>query len=158
MRFYSKRGIVIFPVLLVALIVILLSVVIQFVDLEFVTRVLGEPDVTGSLAGVIIPLAAALLIIWLIIATYYEINDRVLRIVAGPIRYTIEIERIKSVRPSRNPLSSPALSLDRLEITYSKPTGKVESRYSWNTILISPKNKERFIDELLKVNRKIEVK
>jgi hypothetical protein len=157
MRFYSKKGMIMFPILVIALILILLSSLIQFVDIELVTRVLGEPETTGTIADVIIPLAAAVLIIWLILSTYYDINAKMLKVVSGPVRYTIDIDKIKSVRPSRNPLASPALSLDRLEITYSRPTDKVETRYSWKTILISPKNKDQFIRELLKVNPNIEV-
>ncbi|WP_409254050.1 PH domain-containing protein [Bacillus sp. SCS-153A] len=158
MRFYSKKGIILFPILLFVLLFTLLSVMVQFVNVDFLTALLGEQDTENPLTGVIIPLAAASLIVWLIIATYYEINGKMLKVVAGPIRYTIEIDRIKSVRPSRNPLSSPALSLDRLEIIYSKPTGKVETRFSWKTILISPKNKQKFIEELLKINPNIDVK
>ncbi|WP_421385008.1 PH domain-containing protein [Bacillus salacetis] len=157
MRFYSKKGIIMFPVLLFVLIFILLSVIIQFVEIDFVTKILGEPDTTDSVAGVVIPLAAAGLIIWLVTSTYYEIKGKTLKVVAGPIRYNIEISSIKSVRPSRNPLSSPALSLDRLEIQYSNPTGKVETRNSWRTVLISPKDKEEFIQGLLNINPNIEV-
>jgi hypothetical protein len=158
MRFYSKKGLIMFPVLIIALIFILLSTIIQFVDIELVTRILGEPETTGSIADVIVPLAAAGLIIWLVTTTYYEINGKTLKVAAGPIRHKIDIKNIKSIRPSRNPLASPALSLDRLELHYSRPTDKVETRYSWKTILISPKDKDQFIQELLKINSNIEVK
>jgi hypothetical protein len=47
----------------------------------------------------------------------------------------VEIQKITSVKRTRNPLSSPALSTDRLEIKYGK----------WDFVLISPKNKERFV-------------
>jgi amino acid transporter len=158
MRFYSKKGMIMFPVLIIALIFMLLSTIIQFVEIEWLTRILGEPETTGSIADVIVPLAAAGLIIWLITTTYYEINGNTLKVAAGPIRHQIDINNIKSIRPSRNPLASPALSLDRLEVTYSKPTGKVDTIYSWKTVLISPKEKDLFIQELVKVNPNIEVK
>ena len=41
-----------------------------------------------------------------------------LRIVAGPFRWKILLDEITSVEETRNPLSSPALSLDRLKICY----------------------------------------
>jgi membrane protein YdbS with pleckstrin-like domain len=66
--------------------------------------------------------------------TWYEIDSRELRIVSGPFRWTIPRESIRSVEESRNPLSSPALSLDRLRIRYG------EKRW----ILVSPEDKKGF--------------
>jgi membrane protein YdbS with pleckstrin-like domain len=66
--------------------------------------------------------------------TWYEIDARELRIVSGPFRWTIPRESIRSVEESRNPLSSPALSLDRLRIRYG------EKRW----ILVSPEDKKGF--------------
>ncbi len=60
----------------------------------------------------------------------------------------IDIKTIRKVYATRNPLSSPALSLDRLAIVYNK----------YDEVLVSPKNREDFIQELLKVNPDIEVK
>ncbi|WP_456271222.1 PH domain-containing protein [Bacillus sp. AK031] len=148
MRFYSKKGVILFPILILVLLVMIFTTLIQFVEVEFVTNLLGEPEGEGTFAGVIVPVLAAILIIWLMFATYYEINGNVLKVAAGPLRYKIDITSIKSVKPTRNPLSSPALSIDRLEIKYNK----------WNTVLISPKDKERFIEELVKINPAIEVK
>lgn len=68
-------------------------------------------------------------------------------IVGGPFRWKIDIMTIISIRKTRNPLSSPALSLNRLEIRYGK----------WNTILISPKNVDQFCENLRKVNSKIDI-
>jgi hypothetical protein len=56
-----------------------------------------------------------------------------------------EIQKITSVKRTRNPLSSPALSTDRLEIKYGK----------WDFVLISPKNEERFCEILLEKNPQI---
>jgi membrane protein YdbS with pleckstrin-like domain len=66
--------------------------------------------------------------------TWYEIDSQELRIVSGPFRWTIPRESIRSVEESRNPLSSPALSLDRLRIRYG------EKRW----ILVSPEDKKGF--------------
>ena len=54
----------------------------------------------------------------------------------------IDIKSIKKIYKTRNPLSSPALSLDRIAITYNK----------YDEVLISPKERNQFVDDLLKVN------
>ena len=54
----------------------------------------------------------------------------------------VEIQSIKRIYKTRNPLSSPALSLDRIAIVYNK----------YDEVLISPKDKKEFIEELLKIN------
>lgn len=54
----------------------------------------------------------------------------------------VEIKSIKRIYRTRNPLSSPALSLDRIAIVYNK----------YDEVLISPKNKQEFVEELLKIN------
>jgi len=64
------------------------------------------------------------------------------------IWYTkIEIKSIRKIYRTKNPLSSPALSLDRIAIVYNK----------YDEILISPKERNEFIDELLKINPGIEI-
>ncbi|WP_051216149.1 PH domain-containing protein [Ferrimonas futtsuensis] len=78
------------------------------------------------------------LLVWLLVSTKYVVNDKILRIKAGPFLWLVDIESIRSVRETRNPLSSPALSLDRLEISYG--VGQ--------TIMVSPKEKVRFLKAL----------
>jgi hypothetical protein len=64
------------------------------------------------------------------------------------IWYTkIEVKSIRKIYRTKNPLSSPALSLDRIAIVYNK----------YDEILISPKERNEFIDELLKINPSIEI-
>jgi len=72
---------------------------------------------------------------------YYEIAGGMLHIRSGILHYTMLLSTILQIRPSRNPLSSPAWSLDRLRIDYSK-NGKVKY------LLISPEERKRFISEL----------
>jgi len=60
----------------------------------------------------------------------------------------IDIKTIRKVYRTNNPLSSPALSLDRIAIVYNK----------FDEVLLSPKEREEFINELLKINPNIEVK
>ncbi|MCK1994767.1 PH domain-containing protein [Peribacillus muralis] len=90
-----------------------------------------------------IPIICFLLWIWL--TTYYVIEDKTLLVRSAFIRKTISIDEIKSIDRSFNPLSSPALSLDRLNIHYGLQ----------RTILISPLDRDAFIEELMKRNPSI---
>ena len=76
--------------------------------------------------------------IWLALSTVYEIRDTDLLVRSGPFRWKINLEDIRSIQPSHSLISSPALSLDRLEIRYG----------SGQVILISPKDHAAFIDQL----------
>lgn len=60
---------------------------------------------------------------------------------------SLEIKSIKRIVETRNPITSPALSLDRIELIYNR----------FGSVLISPKDKKGFIQELIKVNPGIEV-
>jgi Bacterial PH domain len=68
-------------------------------------------------------------------STRYEVTDREVIARSSPFRWRIEIESIESIRPSRSPTSSPALSLDRLEIRYA----------GGRTLLVSPRDREGFL-------------
>jgi hypothetical protein len=90
------------------------------------------------LMGVLL-VAMAAFVIWVLYGTRYTLTDSVLVARSGPFRWVIPLEEILEVFPTRNPLSSPACSLDRLCIRYrSRPSG----------IMISPKDAEGFLREL----------
>ncbi len=72
----------------------------------------------------------------------YEITQSDLIIRSGLTKRSIELSTIESVKPSRNPLSSPAWSLDRLRIDYHK-----KSKLKF--ILISPEDRSAFLNELV---------
>lgn len=57
----------------------------------------------------------------------------------------IKISEIKSIENSNNLISSPALSIDRLSIKFGK----------FDEVLVSPKNKEAFTNDLSNVNTEI---
>lgn len=80
----------------------------------------------------------ALLPLWIFLSTDYRIDDERLAIRSGPFRWSIPLDQIASIQPTNNPLSSPALSLDRLEITQA----------SGRTIRISPRDQAGFLAEL----------
>lgn len=69
----------------------------------------------------------------------YTIQDKELVIRAGPFKQRIPLASIDRVRPSRNPLSSPAASLDRLMIKWNDERKRV---------LISPVDKTEFMNTL----------
>ncbi|USK71168.1 PH domain-containing protein [Peribacillus asahii] len=98
-----------------------------------------------DLAGIIVMtiLVGLLLSIWF--CTHYKIEQGILKISYGPIKKSIAIEDIQSIRLTVNPFTAPALSMYRIEINYRK----------YKTISISPLNQERFIKELQKLNPKI---
>lgn len=80
--------------------------------------------------------------------TVYSISGRILHIKCGFLyNKKIDISTIKRIEESGSPLSSPAASMDRLEIIYNK----------FDSILISPKEKKEFIEEMLKINPEITV-
>jgi hypothetical protein len=85
-----------------------------------------------------IMLVVAFTLMW---PLYYEITDAELIVRSGWVRWRIPLESILRVRPSNAAWSSPALSLDRLEVLYEK-------KGVWKKILVSPKDKENFLLDL----------
>lgn len=136
MRFYSKKGIIT-GVLLWGAVLFLIG---SFIFLPGGPKGIGE---TTTAIVMIVPFSAFILWVWF--GTYYEIKEEQLIVVGGPFRWKIDIMSINTIKKSLNPLSSPALSLKRLEIRYGK----------WKTILISPKHEEQFCEMIQKVNPKI---
>lgn len=82
-------------------------------------------------------------VIWIFTSTYYVIGEQDILVRSGPFRWRIPIHEIEDIQPTRNPLSSAALSLDRLNITYS----------GGRWMMISPKNKDEFLAELERARR-----
>ena len=82
--------------------------------------------------------------------TFYKIqNINQLNVVCGLFyNKTFSIDDIVSLRPSSNVMSSPALSLDRLEIRFRDK----------KTVLISPVKPDQFTALLCSINPAIEVR
>jgi hypothetical protein len=74
----------------------------------------------------------------ILVSTQYTIRDRELIVRSGPFKWRIPIADIKAVTPTSDPLSSPALSLDRLRIDYGEK----------KSLMISPRDKDGFLREL----------
>ena len=93
-------------------------------------------------------LLLGLIIYFLVMRMRYELTNTQLKIYVGPFLYsTIEVINIRKMELSNNPLSSPAASLRRLAIYYNK----------WGYVLISPTNREEFMDEVWKRKTQLEI-
>lgn len=91
----------------------------------------------GTLALLLAGIAGFTL--WLFYGTSYRLDDRELVARAGPFRWRVPLAAIEGVVPTRNPLSAPACSLDRLAVRHSgRRLG----------LLISPADREDFLREL----------
>ncbi|SFC44743.1 PH domain-containing protein [Flexibacter flexilis DSM 6793] len=102
-----------------------------------------------SWIGIVILLPVILFVVQMLMTTDYTIDSDKLTIKCGFLyNKSIDIKTITKIMETNNPLSSPAASLDRLEINY----GKFES------VLISPKQKSEFINDIKELNPSVEVK
>ncbi|MGI9271005.1 MAG: PH domain-containing protein [Woeseiaceae bacterium] len=125
-RFNSKIDAWIFAVL----------VVIVIVNIGVIISVALHPESPAATTGTILAcIAATALVVSLMLRTFYSVERGVLRVVSGPFSWKIQIDEITSVSPSRSPLSSPALSMDRLLIRYGKR----------RRIMVSPADKQGFL-------------
>jgi hypothetical protein len=98
-------------------------------------------------------LAMPAFILWLMQSTYYKLDEEKLLIRSGPFWWTVLVNEIDGIRATYNPLSSPALSLDRLAISY-------QHRSRRRAIMISPQDKKGFLRCIaaLRPDLKIELK
>jgi len=99
------------------------------------------PLIIAVMAGVsllimLVALAPAIaIIVWLLAVIRYTVSEGILKVHAGLYTVNIAVDSIKSVKNSRSFISSPALSLDRMEIKYGNN----------KTVLISPRDKAGFL-------------
>jgi hypothetical protein len=92
----------------------------------------------GASIALLSLIAAAALMAWFLVSTFYQVEGHVLLIRCGPFRWRIPLAEIKSVRNSRSVASSPALSLRRLQIDYGLG----------QSILVSPADRVGFMKAL----------
>jgi len=79
----------------------------------------------------------------LVLPMRYVIGGDGLRVRAGLLlRLHVPWDRLGTVEPSENPLSSPALSLRRLRVSYHKASG------AETFVLISPTDRDAFMRDL----------
>lgn len=87
-----------------------------------------------SIFAIILNLVLILFICWLWFSTYYVLDEKELVIRCGPINKRIPYRKITSAHKTWIPLSSPALSLKRINI-----------KYQFGIALISPKDRDKFL-------------
>lgn len=95
----------------------------------FSSGALAERITLGSLMVV-----AGVFIVWTTYGTAYTVTATEIRVRSGPFRWRVPLATITSIAPTKNPLSSPAISLDRLRVAYG---GRV--------IMLSPADKRGFL-------------
>lgn len=100
-------------------------------------------DVDGPLGWALFIIGAntGLVILLLTYPLRYEILPSQLKVRCGLMRWLIPLASIQEVRPTRNPKSAPAWSLDRVQIDYL-----VDGRT--RSLLISPEDKSAFMREI----------
>ncbi|MFP9115555.1 PH domain-containing protein [Flavobacterium sp. RHBU_3] len=92
--------------------------------------------------AILIMPALFVLVLLLLRTTRYTINGSTLRAYVWFFGYKpIDINTITTIKDTSNPLSAPAASLDRMEI-----------RHARGYLLVSPKDKEGFIQLLQEIN------
>lgn len=102
----------------------------------------------GNWSGSTILIFQIIFIAHLFYTTFYTIKNKKLLIKSGFIVNTsLDILSIKKISETRNIMSAPAISFDRLEILYNKN----------NTVLISPKDKKGFLEAVKRINPEIEI-
>lgn len=104
------------------------------------------------LSAIIMLAIVVLLILPIYFFTYYEIRDEALIIKSGYFyKKKIMIKDIVGIAPTNNPLSSAALSINRIAIVYNNGK-RITNEF------ISPQYKDEFISALKKINPEINVK
>ena len=117
---------------------LVIVVLVVIISLGVSVRLVLQRSPAGYLISIWLIAVGIGLPLWLLYTTQYVVKDEVLKIQSGPFKWTIPITSISQVVETTNPLSSPALSLRRLKITYG------ESK----TIMVSPKDREGFLEAI----------
>jgi preprotein translocase subunit SecE len=123
--------------------------VVIYIPIVILTAVVIFSIISGDYWGSIFCLLIVLAVIGpMILNTNYTIKgDGSLRVKCGfLINILIDIKSIRKIETTKSVLSSPALSLHRLEVFYNK----------YDSVMISPQNKEDFVAQLQNINPAIE--
>lgn len=93
----------------------------------------------GSIAAVVVGLLTLTVVLMLTVPCRYTLESDYLFIQCGILKKRIPYAEIRKIELSSNPLSAPALSLRRVKIVYGRTFQ-----------LVSPQERDRFVDELSK--------
>jgi hypothetical protein len=129
-----------------------------FSSIVIIFLAFGLPFLSGdsfSISGLLITFFIAVtivgLFIWLWFDTYYMIDKDILIAKSGPFVWRVPIGEIFLIRLNQKTIGGtwkPTLSWDSIELRYKKH----------HSIYISPLDETRFLDSLIKINDKIEIK
>ncbi|MHC5309684.1 PH domain-containing protein [Myroides sp. LJL116] len=104
-------------------------------------------NIKASLPPLLLALFVCCLLALLIYNIRYVIDNNTLKIYYGIpfLSMQIDISQITSIKKTKSVLAAPAASLDRIAINYG----------GFNPIVISPKDTQSFVKDLLKINPNI---
>jgi membrane protein YdbS with pleckstrin-like domain len=119
---------------------ILALVGVPILVLEFILDGSSVDDRAATLLAVVVVAFVLAIFLWLYLTTRYTLTEEFLFVKSGPFSWSIPLRDIYEIEPTHNPMSSPALSLDRLLIRYG---GGAE-------LMISPADKAGFMMALRK--------
>ncbi|OMP67853.1 PH domain-containing protein [Domibacillus epiphyticus] len=144
MVFPSKKSI---WMSLVIWIIILTCILPSILSIEPIGVIMLPEILNNKVITTIILLIPAIYLLWIWFGTRYEIQQSILNVHFGPYKKIIDIGTISTIRQTKNPFIDPALSGDKIEINYNE----------FETINISPKDKEAFLRQILKINPHIKI-
>jgi hypothetical protein len=99
--------------------------------------------VDNSWPGILVITPAFALVDYTLATTYYVIEENVLRAKSGLFyNKTFDIKIFRKVIKTNSAITAPAASLDRIEIFFN----------GYDSVVISPKDKDAFIAHLLSIN------
>ena len=101
-----------------------------------------EQEVVLYIAVALFVLIMGLLMVPMLVNTKYVLDETQLQVVCGLSAKHLPYSCILNVKPNFDPSSSPALSLDRIQVQYRNKDGIN------NFVSISPKDKTHFMEEL----------
>jgi hypothetical protein len=106
-------------------------------DFAIIAWALGQLGTKATIAWLTIAAVfpVALLTLWLLYGTYYEVSRSELLVRAGPFRWRIPLASIRGAERTQSPLYAPALSLDRIRISYE----------GGRELLVSPDDQRAFL-------------
>ena len=139
--FESRKGVFIYVI--IAFLLFILSISLfnfsSFNDLENHEYVISSVLIILSLS----------LLLWMYFDTKYELTATNLNYKSGPIKGTIEIQKINTILLKKTLWSGtrPALASNGLVIKFG----------TYDEIYISPETNESFVKELSKINKNIEI-
>ena len=99
---------------------------------------LSNANSTVIALGLLVLVPSILLPAWILFGTFYRIDSAILRVQSGPFTSLVSLDQIHAVEMVRCFAIAPALSCNRLKITYGRS----------QNILVSPRRKAAFLEAL----------